>query len=55
MKNKEPLAPKKFGHPKKSLVESDIRLILENPQRAKFRSKDHRKDNRAKIWQTHIA
>jgi len=29
MKNKEPLAPKKFGRPKKSLGESDIQLILE--------------------------
>jgi putative transposase len=29
MKNKEPLAPKKFGRPKKSLSESDIHLILE--------------------------
>jgi putative transposase len=29
MKNKAPLAPKKFGRPKKSLSESDIHLILE--------------------------
>ena len=29
MKNKEPLAPRNFGRPKKSLGESDIQLILE--------------------------
>ncbi|MDD2754222.1 MAG: DDE-type integrase/transposase/recombinase [Methanothrix sp.] len=29
MKNKEPLAPKKFGRPKKSLGASDVKLILE--------------------------
>jgi len=29
MKNKEPLAPKKFGRPKTNLNDTDIRLILE--------------------------
>jgi hypothetical protein len=29
MKNKEPWAPKKFGHPKRTLSESDISLTVE--------------------------
>jgi len=55
MKNKKPLAPKKFGRPNKSLGESDYSTNFGNPQRAEFWRTAHREDNRTKIWQTYAA
>ena len=55
MKNKEPWAPKKKWASKEESWRIGYSANPENPQRAKFRSKAHREDYQAKIWQAHTA
>jgi hypothetical protein len=53
MKNKEALAPDKFGRPKTSSSEADKRLILGIYEEQNSGTKASRNRNRAQIWQYH--
>ena len=53
MKNKETWAPKKFGHPKRTLSESDISLTVEIYEEQKSGARRLEKNNWAQIWKAY--
>jgi hypothetical protein len=53
MKNKEPWAPKKFGHPKRTLSGSDISLTVEIYEEQKSGARRLEKNNWAQIWKAY--